>query len=62
MERELPYREFGPVTLEFYEKRDQKTGIAIGRPMVKTVFPRERFLVDSRGEVVFGDDGRAVRV
>lgn len=62
MKRELPYKQFGPVTVEFYEKRDPKTNIAVGKPMVKTVFPAERFLIDARGEVVFGEDGHAIRI
>jgi hypothetical protein len=59
---EFAYREFGPVTVEYYDRRDRKTDIAIGKPMFKTVCPRDRFLVDTKGRFVFGEDGHAIRV
>lgn len=55
-------RMFGAVTLEFYQTRDAKTGIGIGKPLHKTVYPEEAFLLDDKGNVVVGEDGFAVRV
>lgn len=56
------YREFGEVNLEFYAQRDHKTGIGIGRPLTKTIMPRERYLLNMKGEFVTNDDGMAIRV
>jgi hypothetical protein len=61
MSRVLPSKSFGAVTVETWEKRDVNK-VGIGKPTVKVLFPAESFLIDSRGEVVFGEDGHAIRV
>ena len=60
--KELKYRQFGEVTLEFYAQRDHKTNIGIGRPLKKVVMPAERYLLTIKGEFVISEDGMAIRV
>jgi len=49
------FRKFGEVTLECYEGRDKKTGIAFGKKQTKVIAHAQRFRCDKNGELVLAN-------